>query len=141
VALRLPVVAPETVSPTYGAVPAVSSAATWDEETGRLALFLVNRDPAEDHVVDLDLRAVRPVAVEEQLVLAGEDLRATNSSADPERVRARQADSARLDGQHLTVALPAVSWTAINLTCDTTDRRGVTGVAGREVPVRPRRDA
>jgi alpha-L-arabinofuranosidase len=65
---------------------------------------------------------VRPVAVGEQLQLGGGDIRATNTAAAPDRVRARAVDVARLDGQRLTVALPAVSWTALTLTCDTSGR-------------------
>ena len=118
VALRLPVSSPELVSPKYGAVPAVTSAATWDEETGTLAVFLVNRNPQDEIVVDVDLRALSVTRVGEQWLLAGNDIRATNAVGSPDRVRARAVDTARLDGQRLTVALPAVSWTALTLTCD-----------------------
>src|SRR3954447_12053241 len=58
VALRLPIRGPEFVTPKYGAVPAVAAAATWDEETTTLALFLVNRHPENEIVVEVDVRAL-----------------------------------------------------------------------------------
>ena len=123
VALRLPIAGPELVTPKYGAVPAVTAAATWDEESSTVALFLVNRHPQDEIVVDVDLRALAPTGVGEHRVLAGEDARVTNTAAAPERVRSRPADTARLEAGRLTVPLPAVSWTALTLTGDTPARR------------------
>jgi alpha-N-arabinofuranosidase len=92
-------------------------------ESGTIALFLVNRHPSDDIVLDVDVRAVRPTAVGEQFVLRGDDVRATNSAAEPDRVRARPANTARLDGARLEIPLPAVSWTALTLACDGDGRR------------------
>jgi alpha-N-arabinofuranosidase len=124
-ALRLTMTVPEVVTPKYGAVPAVAAAAAWDEESGALTLFLVNRDPGNEIVLDVALRAFGTPSLGEQLVLDGDDVRATNTSTAPDRVQARTASTARLDGDRLTVPLPAVSWTALTLTCDTTARREV----------------
>jgi alpha-N-arabinofuranosidase len=125
VALRLPLQSPQMVTNSYGAVPALACAATWDEETGTLALFVVNRHASDEIVLEVDLHALNPTGVGEQWLLAGEDIRATNTKDAPDRVRARAVTTARLDGQHLTVPLPAVSWTALTLTCDTSVRRAV----------------
>jgi alpha-N-arabinofuranosidase len=122
VALRLPVRGPEVVTGKYGAVPAVTTAATWDEETATLALFLVNRDPGNDVTVTVDLRTLRPDSVAEQLVLSDDDVRATNSAAAPDRVRPREDLTAEIDGDHLTVSLPAVSWTALTVSCNSPTR-------------------
>jgi alpha-N-arabinofuranosidase len=113
------------VTPKYGAVPAVSPAATWDEESGTLALFLVNRSPDDEVVLEIDLRALQPDAVAEHLLLAGDDIRTTNTADAPDRVQLQPGPVARLDGHRLTVALPAVSWTALTLTCDKSARREV----------------
>ncbi|MDT4914954.1 MAG: alpha-L-arabinofuranosidase [Pseudonocardiales bacterium] len=117
VALRLPVHAPDVVTPKYGAVPAITAAATWDEETRTLAFFLVNRSPDDDLVITMDVRALHPQQVTEHQVLSDSDIRATNSAADPNRVRPRADDSAQLDGGRLTVSLPATSWTALTVSC------------------------
>jgi alpha-N-arabinofuranosidase len=124
-ALRLPMDVPSVVTPKYGAVPAVSPAATWDEESGTLALFLVNRSPDDEVVLEIDLRALQPDAVAEHLLLAGDDIRTTNTADAPDRVQLQRGPVARLDGHRLTVALPAVSWTALTLTCDKSARREV----------------
>jgi alpha-N-arabinofuranosidase len=117
VALRLPIQVPEVVTPRYGAVPAVTAAATWDQDTRRLALFLVNRDTGDDVVATVDVRALHPQSVTEQLVLSDNDVRATNTATAPDRVRPRTDRTAELDGGRLTVALPPVSWTVLTVSC------------------------
>jgi alpha-L-arabinofuranosidase len=125
VALHLPGHFPELLSDKWGPVPAVTTAATWDEETGMAALFLVNRNPEEEIVMTIDLRSVHPDRVDEQIVLSGDDVRATNTAAQPDRIQPSTTRTATLDGERLTVSLPAVSWTALTLTCDKTSRRDV----------------
>ena len=103
------------VTGRFGAVPAVTSAATWDEDTSSLSLFVVNRDPDNDHVAEVDVRALALKEVAEQQTLSDPDIRATNSADQPDRVRPRADITARLDGGRLTVPLPSVSWTALSV--------------------------
>ena len=51
--------------------------------------------------------------LESPTTLTDEDIYATNSYEDPDRVRLVPNDSARIDDGRLTVELPPVSWTAI----------------------------
>ena len=125
VALQLPMHVPEVVTPKYGAVPAVAAAATWDEARGALTLFLVNRDPGSGIELEMELRAFANPVIEAHLVIDGADVRARNSAGAPDNVHARTSDSARIDDATLTVPLPAVSWTALTLACDTRARREV----------------
>ncbi len=120
VALQLPLQSPQVVTPKHGAVAAVTAAATWDEETGTLALFLVNRSLEQDVVTTIDVRALQPERVIEHQVLADADVRATNTAAAPDRVRPRSDSSAELDGGRLTLSLPATSWTALAVSCTPT---------------------
>ena len=122
VALRLPVRSPSVPTPSYGEVPAISCAATWDEPAGRAALFLVNRDPAQAHTVHVDLRALAPLVLAEQLVLTGPDVRAVNTASTPERVRPRSQITGQLRDGRLIVDVPPVSWTALSLTSAETAR-------------------
>jgi alpha-N-arabinofuranosidase len=117
VALRLPLQAPDVVTPKYGAVPAIAAAGTWDEESATLALFFVNRSLDDEVVTTVDIRALHPQQVTEHQVLAGADVRAGNTAADPDRVRPRDETSAELDGGRLTVSLPATSWTVLTVSC------------------------
>jgi alpha-L-arabinofuranosidase len=98
----------------FGAVPLVDAVATWDEPTGTMAVFLVNRDESSACRVTIDLGALG-ARVTEAWTLADDDLAAANTLADPERVVAVANDSARVEGSTVTVELPAVSWTAIAL--------------------------
>jgi alpha-N-arabinofuranosidase len=122
VALRVPLRVPAVETSKYGAVPAVTAAATWDEESNTLAVFLVNRHTDDDVVVTIDLRTLRPDSIGEQLVVSDDDVRATNSAAQPDRVRPRTNRTAELDGGRITLSLPAVSWTALTVSCPATAR-------------------
>ncbi|WP_353809003.1 alpha-N-arabinofuranosidase [Agromyces sp. SYSU T00194] len=100
---------------TYGTVPLVDAVATHDDESGRTAIFLVNRAQEGESTVTIDLRVLGDVAVLETHTLADDDIHAANTLEQPERVGVAPNDSVALDGGTLTVTLPAVSWTAIAL--------------------------
>jgi alpha-L-arabinofuranosidase len=99
----------------FGAVPLVDAVATWDEEGGTLAVFLVNRDDTAPTTVAVRLAEVPVDAVNEAWTLHDEDLDARNTLADPERVAPRQLTSAALDGAVLTLELAPASWSVVAL--------------------------
>lgn len=99
----------------FGAVPLVDAVATWDEQAGTLAVFLVNRDDTSPTTVSVRLAGVPVDAVSEAWTLHDEDLDARNTLADPERVAPRQLTSAALDGAVLTLELAPASWSAVAL--------------------------
>jgi alpha-N-arabinofuranosidase len=55
------------------------------------------------------------VALGDVQSLHDDDMHAANTLHDPERVRLRPNDTARLSDGTLTVTLPPVSWTALTL--------------------------
>ncbi len=114
-ALQVALDAPRHSTTAFDDVALVDCAATWDAETGALALFLVNRNETGGTVVDLDLRAFEGLRLAEHLVLADDDLSATNTAEAPDRVTPRAGTGAVLDGTSLQVALPPVSWTVLSL--------------------------
>jgi alpha-L-arabinofuranosidase len=116
IVLRPPVRSPAVPTPRYGEVPAISCAATWDESTGRAALFLVNRDPDGAHTVHVDLRALPLAGIAEQLVLTDPDVRARNTDSAPDRVRPLAEVTGQLHDGRLIVDVPPVCWTALSLT-------------------------
>ena len=74
-------------SPTYdvsgmGAVGYVDAAATQQTDTGKIALFLLNRDLAKPHQVEIVWEGSSPRAGE-AVVLTGSDLKATNTFDAP----------------------------------------------------------
>ncbi|KQQ92645.1 alpha-L-arabinofuranosidase [Leifsonia sp. Leaf325] len=114
-ALELKLDAPTYSTEVYGEVPLVDAVATHDDETGRSAVFLVNRSQTEAITVTVDIGGLGSVGILETHTLADDDLTAVNTLQDPERVGVHANDSAAIDGRELTITLPPVSWTAISL--------------------------
>ena len=84
-------------------------------ETGSTALFLVNRSRSEEATVTIDIAALGAVRVIEAQTLADDDVYAKNTLEDPERVGLTANESARVEGGVLTITLPPVSWSAVEL--------------------------
>ncbi|MEL4320029.1 alpha-N-arabinofuranosidase [Leifsonia sp. YIM 134122] len=114
-ALELKLDAPTYSTEVYGEVPLVDAVATHDDETGRSAVFLVNRSQTEAITVTVDIGGLGAVDILETHTLADDDLTAVNTLQDPERVGVHANESAAIDGRELAITLPPVSWTAISL--------------------------
>ena len=99
----------------YGEVPLVDAVATHDPATGAVALFLVNRATDGPTTVEVDLERTGVSTITETVAVWDDDLTAANTLAEPDRVRARTNDTARLAGGRLRIELPPVSWTAVAL--------------------------
>jgi alpha-N-arabinofuranosidase len=99
-------------------VDTVDASATWDEATGNVAVFLVNRHPTEPVVVTIDARSFAGLQVSECLRLDDEDPRRTNTAAHPRAVQPRPDPEVRVEGGCLELRLSPASWTAVALTCD-----------------------
>jgi alpha-N-arabinofuranosidase len=98
----------------HGDAPLVDAVATFDEEAGRAAVFLVNRSLSDPATVTVDLASLGLSSVVEAVVLHDDDPHATNTLDDQERVGLSPLDADITDGV-LTVALPPVSWSAVSL--------------------------
>lgn len=114
-ALELKLDCPTYESARHGVVPVVDAVATHDAETGDSAVFLVNRSLDEPVEIVVDVRMLGDVALGSAESLHDDDIHAANTLADPDRVRLRPNDTARLDGGELRITLPPVSWTAVTL--------------------------
>ncbi len=113
--LRPTVASPSYDTARYGGAPFVDSVATYDEESGRAAVFLMNRNMQESVDVEIDVRGIRRLERASAVSLHDEDVYAKNTLADQDRVRLKPNDSASVEDGILRVTLPAVSWTAIDL--------------------------
>jgi alpha-N-arabinofuranosidase len=114
-ALQLKLDAPTYSTEQYGEVPLIDAVATHDVESGRAAVFLVNRSRTQAIDVTVDVAALGGVRVLESHTLADDDVYAKNTLDDRERVAPRPNDSIGLSEGRLSVSLPPVSWTAIAL--------------------------
>jgi alpha-L-arabinofuranosidase len=104
-------------SPTYdvsgmGTVGYVDAAATQQADTGKIALFLLNRDLAKPHQVEIIWEGSSPRAGD-AVVLTGSDLKATNTFDAPARVTPQKAEKPSTSGSRTTVELPPRSYTAV----------------------------
>jgi alpha-N-arabinofuranosidase len=99
----------------YGEVATVDAVATFDEESGSTAIFLVNRSQDAPTTVTIDVSHLGDVSIAETHTLADDDIYAQNTLADQNRVGLKPNDSAKITDGKLTIELPAVSWTAIAL--------------------------
>ena len=97
----------------HGEVPVVDSAAT--VEDGKAAVFLINRHQTESTTVTIDLAGL---PVEGDVRAEGvwdDDLHAVNDLGNRERVALRTNETARREGDTITIELPPVSWTAVSI--------------------------
>ncbi|WP_210480630.1 alpha-N-arabinofuranosidase [Naasia sp. SYSU D00948] len=114
-ALKVKLQSDEYDTALHGTVPVVDVAATHDAETGRTAVFLVNRALSEETTVTVDIRALGEVAVRSAQTLTDDDAHAKNTLEQRERVGLRVNETATIADGELTVTLPPVSWTALSL--------------------------
>jgi alpha-N-arabinofuranosidase len=99
----------------YGEVPLLHATATYDDGTGDVCLFAVNRSSTETLPLTADLRGFGSMRVAEHSVLTDDDLSARNTADEPDRVVPRPGRDARLEDRRLTVGLPPASWNVLRL--------------------------
>jgi alpha-L-arabinofuranosidase len=115
VVLRLAVESPSYETPEYGSVPLVDAVATIDDDKGAVAVFLVHRSQDAATTVSIDIGSLGPIRLAESMTLADDDPTATNTLQHQDRVAPVPNRSVRIDDGVLTVDLPAISWTALQL--------------------------
>jgi alpha-N-arabinofuranosidase len=84
-------------------------------DPARLTVFAVNRDQREPLPVRLDLRGFPALGRATLTTLADADPAAVNTAADPDRVVPRRAEPVQVRDGALELALPALSWTMLQL--------------------------
>jgi alpha-N-arabinofuranosidase len=109
----------ELDGPTYevsgeGAIPAIEAVAVHDTTGGSVTVFAVNRLD-RPLALEATLRDLDELAVAEHRVLAGPDLRASNTASNPDRVLPSRSTGAVVDAGRLGASLPARSWNVIRL--------------------------
>jgi alpha-N-arabinofuranosidase len=91
----------------------VDVAGSLDSKSGKLALFILNRDLSKSHDVEVVWEDAAPARVISASVLTGDDLKATNTFAAPRRV-VPQAFSAPASSDGKTkLEVPAHSYTVV----------------------------
>ena len=113
--LRLAVESPSYETLAYGTVPLVDAVATINNDSGEVAVFLVHRSQDASTTVSIDVGSLGPVRLAESITLGDDDATAMNTLEHQDRVAPTPNRSARIEEGLLTVDLPAISWTALQL--------------------------
>lgn len=115
VSLKLRIDSPTYETEQYGEVPLVDAAASFDPDSGKTSVFLVNRSKTDSISLRIDLGGLGDVALQSAQSLFDADIKAANTLAQPERVGMKENQTAKLTNGVLEIELPAVSWTALEL--------------------------
>ncbi len=107
-------------SPTYDVpgmeqVPYLDVAATMATDDGNTTLFILNRDLAKAHTVEINWEDRAPSRVLTSSILTGSDLKAANGFDAPERVVPQAFDKPSIAGGRMKFEVPARSYTVIQL--------------------------
>jgi alpha-N-arabinofuranosidase len=118
-ALDALVKAPELETKQYDAVPALDVSASYDDETQRGAIFLVNRGQTEAIVTDFVWQNVvrqneKTVRIDEAWQLAGSDPKEFNSWDEPNRLVANAISAPAVEDGRATLSLPPLSFTVLS---------------------------
>ena len=105
-------------SPTYDVagfdkVPYLDVAGSLDREGGKISLFVLNRDLSKAHDVELVWEDKAPSNVLSSWLLTGDDLKASNSFAAPQRVAPQPFAKPSANGSRIRFEAPARSYSVI----------------------------
>lgn len=115
-ALDLHVKAPEVETKQHGPVPALDVSASYDVETRRGALFLVNCSQTEFVLTDLIWQDGQAVRIDNAWQLTGNDPKAINTWDAPERIVPGTIPVPTVDAGRVILSLPPLSFTVLT-TC------------------------
>ncbi|WEK55533.1 MAG: alpha-N-arabinofuranosidase [Candidatus Cohnella colombiensis] len=96
-------------------IPYLESIAVYNEEASEVTIFAVNRDLTNSLPLEVDLRSFGNCTILEHLVLENSDLKATNTSAQPNRVQPHNSGNAKSDGNRINASLSKASWNVIRV--------------------------
>jgi alpha-N-arabinofuranosidase len=105
-------------SPVYevsgiGTVPYLDVVGTFSKENGKVSLFILNRDLANAHQVDIVWQDASPARVLTSTVLTGSDLKAFNTFDSPKRVAPGELGKPVSASGHTKFEVPPRSYSVI----------------------------
>jgi len=99
--------------PGFDNVPYLDVAGTLDESAGTVTLFILNRDLSKSRTAELQWQDHAPSKVVTSWIITGDDLKASNSFAAPQRVAPQPFTVPSLKGSRSILEMPARSYAAI----------------------------
>jgi alpha-N-arabinofuranosidase len=91
----------------------VDAAGSYDSSSGKLSLFILNRDLAKSHDVEVVWEDSASARVISASVLTGDDLKASNSFQAPKRIAPQSFPASAAAGGKSKFEVPARSYTVI----------------------------
>lgn len=102
-------------SKDFSDVPYLEAIAIANDEKEELTIFAVNRDLENPLSLECRLGNFEGYQVREHITLTHQDVKATNTEANPNNVVPKNDGDAKVDGEVLTAALAPLSWNVIRL--------------------------
>ena len=99
--------------PAKEGLPYVDAAAAYDEKADTLTLFAINRDPAGDTQIQLDVSAFEGYRFVEHLELCAPDMDARNTWEAPDTIAPSVGQSAKEEQGVVTATLKPLSWNVL----------------------------
>jgi alpha-N-arabinofuranosidase len=115
IALQTLVDAPTYHTKKFGDVSCIDSVAIYNDERDEVVLFAVNKDLDEDMEVTMELRQFAGYKVIEHVIQTHDDLFATNTEENPDRVVPAVCGNSRIEDGRLVSKLQKHSWNMIRL--------------------------
>ena len=101
------------ITKKYGEIPTIHSSTTYDAENNELTFFSLNCDQENDIELNIAFDAFGDLELKEHLVMDGNDLFASNTFKEPNKVIPRQNPIKKLIGREFNLVLPKLSWNVI----------------------------
>jgi alpha-L-arabinofuranosidase len=95
-------------------VPFIDAVASYDAKTGRIAVFVLNRDLSNERELALTFEDVAPTNVVTAETVTGPDVKAFNTFDEPNKVVTTKLDGIKA-GSKMTIKLPPRSYSVIQL--------------------------
>jgi len=95
---------------TREGVKYIEAAAAYDQESGELNVFVINRNWEQNTEMVLDVRGFQDVAFVEQIQMFSEDLAAANSYENPNTIVPSIAAQAKFEDGRVSSVLQKLSW-------------------------------
>lgn len=113
--LQANIESPKYDAKDYTDVPYLESTTVYNEETGEITIFAVNRHLSESMDVSIDIRSFGDVQLIEHIVMESENLKASNTKNNPNNVTPHTGGHTTIDHSKATAVLPKASWNVIRL--------------------------
>ena len=104
---------PQVETKEFDFVPSLDVSASYDENTGNGAIFIVNRSQTDAVVTDVVWQNGSPDCVAEAWQLTGTDVKEVNTWDEPNRLRAKPIQPPAVADGKATLQLPPLSFTVL----------------------------